>query len=145
MKKDLQLYTENSDICIDITNSSDEECHNYQTSNKDYKNSLRDIKIINSLSLLDQDKNVCDDVVVAIKDSLNTRKEVSRSLLEDLQNLDNTNLEKCFLNFAEEFTLEDIENLWKCFSTNNISNDFLIKSYMHFLLLPKVSINIVGR
>lgn len=141
MKKDIQLYTENSNICIDITNSSDEECHNYQTPNRDYKNSLREIKNINSLSLFEQNKNVCDDLVVAIKDSLNTRKEVSRSLLEDLKNLDNINLEKCFLNFADEFTLEDIENLWKCFSTKNISNDFLIKSYMHFLLLPKVSIN----
>lgn len=77
-----------------------------------------------------------DDMIYAIKESLDNDKCLPPNVISQLNNLEN--LEALFISLSQELNFEAVSDFGKTLITSTIHNNSIIGFYVKYLLLQKV-------
>ncbi|CAG9768494.1 unnamed protein product [Ceutorhynchus assimilis] len=132
LKKDLENYIEQK-VCIDITGDVEVVLNpnsTYETPSLKTENPFL-------TSFSDSNKTSLNELLETIKMSLKVNQTVPETVLDELLNVNDVDLERSFNYFVKEFSLEDTQNFWNSLKDIHICSDLFVKYYINILFLPK--------
>lgn len=122
------VESESIDVCIDITGSDEEDPADQPI--KNFENF--------SLAELNVNKSSISDIQEVVKDNLHTEKTLSPDAISGLAQLGKEDLVCVFSNFAQELSVEEVQNLGICFGQQIGIKDSIIEAYIGSLVLVQV-------
>ncbi|XP_050294082.1 uncharacterized protein LOC126734473 [Anthonomus grandis grandis] len=135
-KEQLALFSNQTDICIDITQSDDEQQKIKITDDNHEETNLENSYKKPKDASVDIDITLHNGLVEEIKDWISGEEIVTQSILKEILALNTMSLDKLFKDLSNILTSEEIKKFWTSLSSNDSNNELILAKFLQFIFIP---------